>query len=80
MKAKELLEIDFSKYKRFSINGVITEGVKIVAQRGYFNDIALKGFVNDSLIFTTFYEVDEKTRITEHEDGYLVISKKQEVI
>lgn len=77
MKATELLNIDFSKYKRVQINSISMQNINIVAREFYKDDICLEGFIGEDTIFTTFYNKNREMNITEIESGCLVISKKR---
>lgn len=77
MKAKDLLKIDFSKYKRVQINGITMQNINIVAEEFYEDDVSLEGFVGQDIIFRTFFSKNRKMDIVEIESSCLVIKGRE---
>lgn len=77
MKAKELLKIDFSLYKRILINGMIVYPTRIIAFEADSDDRDSKktimiGYKGKEEIFFISYEDDGKIRMTDHKEVGLI--------
>lgn len=71
----ELLEIDFSKYKKILINSVIVYPSKIVVLKD--NDgIQITGYKSDEEIFFTHYSNETNISITRNEDASLIAIRR----
>ncbi|WP_353096375.1 hypothetical protein [Tissierella praeacuta] len=78
MKAEEILNIDFSKYKKVMLDKVVIAGAKITAEKDKWDGVVISGFINDKYVFSSFYDKGDEVRIKELDDQYLIIARREE--
>lgn len=81
MDAVEILSIDFTKYKKVILDKVIiaiNENMRVIVMKDDFADIAVEVFSNKDCIIRSFYNKEDKVRIKDLDDGYLVIDRREE--
>lgn len=73
----ELLDIDFSKYNSFAINGVVLVKVNIEARATNIG-INLIGRAKDEIIMSISFLYKRKVKIEEIKEGFLSIDEVKE--
>lgn len=75
--ATEILNIDFSRYKKVMLDKVIINKAIIKTEKDKWDGVVITGFVNEEYVFSSFYDKEDEVRIKDLGDECLVITRRE---